>query len=188
MFSFKKEDLAIDNLKSLVKEPKYFGMGFFILELDNGEELHIWSKDLETTCNNPHTHDHRVHGQVLLGEFCHRIHQFVPSVSYCTIEEKITKFCDDEDCIVSSRGELFEIEEYHLSPGSTHYLAPGVIHEVDVNGDCVTLVKRGKEDITHAKLYEDLVDGGGKPFRKDMPIEQRWNLISGVLERESKNV
>lgn len=188
MFKFKEKDLTIDYLRSLKKEPKFFGLGFFVFEVGKNEELHIWSKYLASPFQIPHTHDHSIFAKVILGQFSHRICKFFPSDWDAQYLEKITSFSDGEKEIVSAVGDLFHEKFCSFTKGSTYEMSPGVIHEVSVECDCVTLVHKLPTEITHVKIYQEKYDSLPKPFKKDMPIKQRWELIEEVLKRDKNKI
>lgn len=188
MFTFQEKNLTIDYLKSLKKEPKFFGLGFFILEVEEDEELHIWSKDLASPFQHPHTHDHSIFAKVVLGFFRHRICKFYPSDWDGEFLEKVTCFSDGEKQIVTAIGDIVCEEAYSLAKGSTYEMSPGAIHEVEVDCDCITLVKKIKTEITHAKIYLEKYNGVTRAFDKNMPVDQKWNIIEGVLKRENNKI
>ncbi len=177
--------LDIKHLKATGCQPKWFGLGFIQLKLDEKNRMHFWHPDLlpDDAAFNEEFHDHRYgfQSRVLVGEITNEL----VNISH---ENGPFDYILNEVCC--SGGGMTEIHHasisdpvtFTVSAGQSYSLAADVFHRVRVSR-CVTLQTRTEELKTKARVLTRAGIPSSNPFDRSIDAETLWNYIEELLPR-----
>lgn len=177
--------LDIKHLKSTGCQPKWFGLGFIQLKLDEKNRMHFWHPDLppDDPAFNEEFHDHRYgfESRVLVGEITNELVNVQPS--FQTTDYILNEVC----CAGGGMEELAYVSisdpvTFTVAAGQSYALTADVFHRVRVSS-CVTLQTRTEELKTKARVITRAGVPSSNPFDRAIDTDTLWNYIEDLLPR-----
>lgn len=181
--------LSVDGLRAAGAVPKWFGLGFIQIKLNDTQRMHFWHPDLSADTPEEELHDHRYFftSHVVAGETTH--------------EEWFFRQDDHGDhemvsvnCKPGSSGEekligLGRVEQggsYTMVAGSKYTFPPSGYHRIRAER-CVTFLERGPVLTELATVIRPRGTPPVCPFERQIPETRLWECIADLLEDRVTN-
>lgn len=176
--------LTVDGLRAAGAVPKWFGLGFIQIKLNDTQRMHFWHPSLSADTPEEELHDHRYFftSHVVAGETTH--------------EEWFFRKDDHGDhemvavnCKPGSAGEEQHLGyglveqggSYTMVAGSKYTFPPTGYHRIRAER-CVTFLERGPVLTELATVIRPLGTPAVCPFERQIPEAQLWDCIADLLE------
>lgn len=175
--------LDIEYLKSLGRDPKWFGLGFIQLKLSKTRRMHFWHPDLLP--NDPafveEYHDHRYNftSDVLVGEITNRIATAIPSPKE-TGYSLFDVCCSGGGQIYRWPVELTASATFTTKAGGSYFVQRDTFHRVEVK-HCVTLQTRSETVKDKARVIQLSAKPSSNPFDGEIEVPRLWEYIAELL-------
>ncbi len=176
-------DNLFDDLRERGCTPKWFGLGFIQVKVDENHRFHFWHPELTADVAPEDIHDHRYSftSHILRGSMIHET--FSMEYSMFADMERAYVSCDHENpgqvgeklrCVVKPTGT------YLLKAGSHYHLPQGQFHRVKADV-CVTHVIRQPAAVQHARVIRPANQPHICPFAETIPEERLWKLMDECM-------
>jgi hypothetical protein len=176
--------LTVDGLRAAGAVPKWFGLGFIQIKLNDRQRMHFWHPELSADTPEEELHDHRYFftSHVVAGETTH--------------EEWFFRKDDHGDhemvavnCKPGSAGEeqhlgYGRVEQggsYTMVAGSKYTFPPTGYHRIRAER-CVTFLERGDVLTELATVIRPLGTPAVCPFERQIPEPRLWECVADLLE------
>lgn len=186
--------MLIDALRRLERTPRFHGNGFTQLPLTEKTRLHVWDERLKPLLDHNATiHDHifEMHSTVLAGELVHRTYR---EGTFHGEYHAFDRYRVDreEDTLKLEREHVCYVKDgtYHMAAGSRYTFPVRHMHDTEVNGRAVTLMR--KERVYDQMEPWVLCPVGEKPmdaFKIDPAHDARHpDALWDVIHEATKNL
>ncbi len=186
----KYDFLKLDSLKQLYEDtgnyPKYFGLGFFQLKLNDSNRIHYYHADLKPILHEEEVHDHRYwfFSNVLKGSLTNKIWYYEPTLEseweLCHVHCK--EGVDDAPIIVNSNVKKIFLSQFCTEVGQSYSLSEDAFHQVYHKGHVVTELVRALPVKTYARVIRNKNDAYICPYSAPVSIDKTWEYLKDMLD------
>lgn len=180
-----EEDDLIEVLQRHNLKPRWFGLGFIQVKVDEKLRYHFWHPELVATVPPEEIHDHRYayHSRIIRGKMDQRFYGYEFDEGEDAIYELVSVSCDSEkpgpigfprSVIVYDRASVSLVE------GSDYYLPCGVFHTISAEL-CVTAMVRSPVQKRLARVIRPFGTPHVCPFAEEMPEDKMWKLMDECM-------
>lgn len=167
--------------------PKYFGLGFFQLKVNDEYRVHYYHKDLKPILHEEEVHDHRYgfKSDVLVGTLWNRVWYFEETEQdsdWELVHVHCKEGVDDTPTVVLPNVRKVELGNFPITAGSTYELTQDVFHQVHHDGHVVTGLHRPAQATKEfSRIIRDKRTPYVCPFSAPVSIDQTWEYLKDVL-------
>ena len=186
-------DITVDVLRERGYEPKWFGLGFIQMKINENERLHFWHPELLPDVPDEEIHDHRYDftSTVVTGKLTHEVYDFVAVNTDVTNADYQMAFvsCDPTKPLSETSQEITfgEIQSYGsqiLTAGSSYFFPSRRFHKTHAKR-AVTYLERGPVQYEYARSIRPIDSPSICPFSNPLPTNMLWECIADLLPREN---
>lgn len=175
--------LDIDYLRSTGCQPKWFGLGFIQLKLDDTRRMHFWHPSLvpdDPAFDNEY-HDHRYDftSRVLIGHLTTTLAGVEADLE--GDHEAFEVCCAGGGMDFIQRVRLIQMARYTTPQGMEYSLQRNTLHKVSTSPMCVTLQTRSPPQKDKARVVKRIGTDSANPFSDGGNIDHLWECIADTL-------
>lgn len=180
----KQTYLSLEWLKAQGATPKWFGLGFIQLKLNEHERMHFYTRKFSANVSDEEIHDHRYEftSTILKGTLEQHFYIFQDNPEGDWEKTKVS--CDPENPHdgKSVWGDVQWLTCVSHPKGSRYTIHPHTFHRV-ISTDAITLVERGSFDRSNlATVIRPFGATEACPFKANQPSEEElWGEIERML-------
>jgi hypothetical protein len=176
--------LTVDGLRAAGAVPKWFGLGFIQIKLNDTQRMHFWHPSLSADTPEEDLHDHRYFftSHVVAGETIHDEWFFRKDES--GDHEMVAVNCKPGSAGEEQHLGFGRVEaggSYTMVAGSKYTFPPTGYHRIRAER-CVTFLERGPVLTELATVIRPLGTPAVCPFERQIPEPQLWDCIADLLE------
>lgn len=184
--------LTPDALRQRGAIPRYFGLGFIQVNLEGRRRLHFWVPDWPTIPGaESEFHDHRSAfvSQVLLGAVEHEmvalgvVHPTTGPRGWEVVSVSCRPGAEGQP-VSQGYADILPMAAFRVEQGGRYRMFPDAFHRSRPVGPTITLVERGPEVKTHARVLRP----PGSPFvcPFSLPLDEAacWERLSLLLDQD----
>lgn len=174
----------LDQWRATGAQPKWFGLGFIQLKLDEEHRVHFWHPDLAPDDpdfeNEFHDHRYNFSSQVLVGGLRNEI-VTVNEAAHFAPYDLHSVCCSGGGATFIKKVSILDALHFTVSAGDSYSLDADTFHRVTTNR-CVTIQTRGEE----IKERANVISLSGRysktnPFDRIIPTKDLWEYISDLI-------
>lgn len=171
-------------------EPKWFGLGFIQLKLNDTQRMHFWHPKLMSDMPDEEVHDHRYDftSYILKGELTHEVWDFDADIdttrsAYKGPYDLVLTNCkpgQPENPTVVATGDLHMDSSYTMKAGSHYSIQKDLLHRIKAT-NAVTFLERAEVEKDTARVVRNRLDPFVCPFSRTMDVNELWAYIEECL-------